>query len=113
MDADPFRSSPLAARARLHGFRRDGAFKTTTRDRGGGEWGSGMIRLAPRAKFSGSPVRESRLDFFEESFAALGRRMIHVVMGEIIETGAGRADPAQRARQEAAGRIAHHEGQYS
>src|ERR1700734_780944 len=39
--------------------------------------------------------------------------MIHVVMGEIIAAGAGRADSTHGPRQEAARRIAHHERQPS
>ena len=40
MDADPFRSSPLGPRARLHGFRRRGAHQASTRDRGEGARGT-------------------------------------------------------------------------
>ena len=66
-----------------------------------------------RVRQSGSPVREPRLDLSEERRAPLGRRMIHVVLGEIIATRAGRADPTHGPRQEAAWRIAHHERQPS
>src|SRR6476469_2083806 len=64
-----------------------------------------MISPSPGRQWSGSPVREPRLDLCEEGRAALGPRMIHVVVGEIVTNGAGRADPTHGARQEAARRI--------
>src|SRR6202012_4004698 len=115
MDANPFRSSPLGARARLHGFRRGGAYKTTARDRGGGKrpnrLNACVFRSQRRPRQFRSPTREPALDLSKESCTAPGPRMIHVVVGEIVATGAGRADPPHGARYEAARRIAHHERQ--
>src|ERR1700734_2536504 len=70
-----------------------------------------MKALSSRPLSSASPARKSPLDLSEESCSALGCRMIHVVVREIVATGAGRADPPHGARQEAARRIAHHERQ--